>query len=385
MKRLLILLLASVIAAGSLLAASVSAGEDNTLSSADTEEIKLEYTFTDVEPGSELDAALIKLKNAGILNGYEDGSFRAENGLTRAEFCKMINKLFGYTEKAEDNFSDVTEDDWFFTEVQVAKKQGYIQGFEDSTVRGREQITREQVCVILDRINNFYKLFPVEISDPVSDWSRESVEAVISNGFMKLEEGNTFRAKEIITRAEFAYVFVPFVDAMQEDKDDNEDDTGTGTGTETGTGTGTTQDDDDDEEETGSENPGGEEGTGEENPEVDLTEDDIVIEEMEKLYADLDSRKRFTHPDEFKPFFESVKQVIKQIIDESETTLITPEYISENYKETMYEIRDSYYSLCDECIAEFNSIVNECATKYKAVLVEYFYDIIPEEAFEVIG
>ena len=51
----------------------------------------------------------------------------------------------------------------------------------------------------------------------------------------------------------------------------------------------------------------------------------------------------------------------------------------------MYEIRDSYYSLCDECIAEFNSIVNECATKYKAVLVEYFYDIIPEEAFEVIG
>ena len=110
-----------------------------------------------------------------------------------------------------------------------------------------------------------------------------------------------------------------------------------------------------------------------------------MIEEMEKLLADLKSRKRFTHQSEISPFYKKMQGVLADIIADSETKLITPEYVTENYGAIMSEIRDEYYGLCDTCIGEFNAIVSDCATKYKTVLVEYFYDIIPEEAFEAIG
>lgn len=439
MKRLFCALIASVVAAGSLAASSVCVSADineagtagsniNAITTSEPQRV-----FTDIEPGTTLEAALIKLKAAGIINGYEDGSFLPGGGLSRAEFCKMVNKLFEYTEKAEDNFPDVTEQDWFYTEVQIAKKKGYINGFEDGTFRGREQITREQVCVILNRICNLYKLSEVEITDKVSDWARDSVAAVISNGFMLLEEGNTFRATQIITREEFAYTFIPFLEAINQQKQEQEkeqeqeqqkpdDGKGGNTGGNTGggntgggntgggntgggnTGGGNTEDkpdpgDDKDDEKDDGDNTGGDkednagDNTGdnkpdpdpEPEPEPDLSEDDIVVEEMRKLYDDLNSRNRFSHAQEFRPFFNNVKAVLKQIIDDSETILITPEYITEQYYDTMNTVKNSYYELCDQCIAEFNGIVNECATKYKAVLLEYFYDIIPEEAFEIIG
>ena len=471
MKKFLSMLLAIIVATGAFSITFVSASADEPpllISPAPA----AQRVFTDVEPGTALETALVKLKNAGIINGYEDGSFQPAGGLSRAEFCKMINILFGYTELATTGFPDVPADAWYHDHVLIAKKQGYIQGFEDGTFRGNEKITREQVCVIIDRINNCYKLYDVVINDEVSDWSRESVIKVISNGLMPLEEGGTFRAKQIITRAEFSYVFVPFLDARAEIEADKEQTPGTGAGTGTGSttkpagsttkpgsgavvpggggavkpgtgttnppaggdkedegGTGTTNPpaggDKEDEGGTGTTNPptGGDKedegGTGTTNPpaggddgnddptdppaggddgndyptdppagddddEVDMTEDDIVIDEIKKLLADLDARKRFTHPKEFGPFFNKLKNVLRDVIADSETILITPEYVNEEYYDVMQEFKEDYKNLCDICVGEFNAIVNDCATKYKTVLVEYFYDIIPEEAFEMI-
>ena len=170
MKKFLSMLLAIIVSAGAFSITFVSASADEPpllISPAPA----AQRVFTDVEPGTALETALVKLKNAGIINGYEDGSFQPAGGLSRAEFCKMINILFGYTELATTGFPDVPADAWYHDHVLIAKKQGYIQGFEDGTFRGNEKITREQVCVIIDRINNCYKLYDVVINDEVSDWS----------------------------------------------------------------------------------------------------------------------------------------------------------------------------------------------------------------------
>lgn len=306
-------------------------------------------TFTDVVKGSQLDIALAKLKDAGIINGYEDGSFRPKGNLTRAEFCKMTNKLFGFSVPAKANFSDVTPNEWFYEEVLIAKNYGYIKGFEDENFHGKELLTRQQVCVILDRINGFYKLYDVEITDEVGDWAYESVEKVVSNGLMPIEQGNTFRATQPITREEFSYVFVPFVDAIA--------------------------------------NSGGLFVPGNIAPidPSDPTIDDVAIEELESLVAELDTYKRFYHPDEFRPFYNRVKDILRAIIADSETITITQGYVSSTYGEDMRAVKNEYYSLCDDCVAEFNSIVIKCAAKHKTVLVEYFYDMIPVEAFEILG
>ncbi len=429
MKRLLSIFLAVILSAGVFSTSVFSVNADEIA----TEHLPIQRVFTDIEPGSELEVTLARLKNAGIINGYEDGSFHPEGELSRAEFCKMVNILFGYTVKDTTSFPDVTADLWYYDHVLIAKKSGYILGFEDGTFRGNEKITREQVCVILDRVLGCYKLYDVAITDEVSDWSRLSVEKIISNGFMPLEENSTFRAKQNITRAEFANLFIIFLNAKTENnnKDDDknnttipptggtptpkppagggDDDEGGNTNPPAGgdddeggnTNPPAGDDDDeggntnppagDDDDEGGNTNPPAgdddDEG-GNTNPpeeEVDMTEDDIVIAEMAKLLADLDSRYRFTHPQEFFPFYEKLKNVLRSIITDSETILITPEYVNEEYGDQMEEFKSDYKNLCDHCVGEFNAIVNDCATKYKAILVDYFYDIIPEEAFDMLG
>ncbi|MBE6623192.1 MAG: S-layer homology domain-containing protein [Ruminococcaceae bacterium] len=303
-------------------------------------------SFNDVIKGSQFDMVLTKLKNAGIVNGYEDGSFRPYANLTRAEFCKMTNKLFGFSTPAKSNFPDVTQADWFYEEVLIAKNYGYIKGFEDGNFHGNELLTRQQVCVILDRINGLYKLYDVEITDEVSTWAYESVEKVISNGLMPLEEGNAFRATVPITRREFSYVFAPFLDAIL-----NTD---------------------------GIFVPGSITPYDPTDPSVD----DAAIEELKNLVAELDTYKRFYHFEEFVPFYNNVKDILRSIIADSETTIITQGYVSSEYGDDMRAVKKEYSGLCDDCTAEFNSIVIKCATKYKAVLIEYFFDMLPLEVFE---
>ena len=109
--------------------------------------------FTDIDPESEI----YRLVDAGIINGFGDGTFRPEGSLTRAQAAKIINLIFGYSEEtlpageSEIGFTDVTPEDWFSTHALVAQRAGYIQGI--LTVRlEKKEITREEACVIMVRI-----------------------------------------------------------------------------------------------------------------------------------------------------------------------------------------------------------------------------------------
>lgn len=171
-----------------------------------------EIKFTDVAETDKGYEAIYKLVNAGILVGDGDGTFRPNDGLTRAEFCKIINLIFEYTEEAETNFTDVKETDWYYKDVLIARKAGYIAGYGDDTFRGENMLTREETCVIISRVANLYKLpYYKVIKDHVSSWAKEYVEKVLSNRLMSLEAGDTFRATEKITRAEMAMVSSGFV------------------------------------------------------------------------------------------------------------------------------------------------------------------------------
>ena len=106
-------------------------------------------SFTDIDPDTDSGKAIMKLANAGIINGNGDGTFAPKRCVTRAELCKMINNIKNFTEEDETGFSDVTTDKWYYSHVKIAKKAGYINGFEDGTFRGDQYVTREQACAIL--------------------------------------------------------------------------------------------------------------------------------------------------------------------------------------------------------------------------------------------
>ena len=68
--------------------------------------------------------------------GYDDGLFRPDRLVTRAEFTAMVVNIFKEEKEVEgNNFKDVNKDDWFYNAVSYAASEGLIAGYEDGTFR----------------------------------------------------------------------------------------------------------------------------------------------------------------------------------------------------------------------------------------------------------
>ncbi len=178
--------------------------------------------MTDVNYDTPLGQSIKKLVDAGVINGIleSDGTYtyRAQNSVTRAEFCKMVNLTFGFETMADNIFTDITSADWYYSHALIAINEGYIKGYGDGMFHGTDTITREQVCTILSRIVNTPSDKTVEITDPVSDWAKDSVVNMIALGYIPLEEGGKFRATEYMTRGELASALDDFVKESTEEQ-----------------------------------------------------------------------------------------------------------------------------------------------------------------------
>ena len=144
--------------------------------------------------------------DAGKLKGYEDGSFKPDGQITRAEFMTMVNSAFGYTELAEIDFSDVKTDDWYYSEVQKAVKAGYLEGYEDGTARPSAKITRQQAALIIARIkglaDNESAANIFGDANEIASWAKGGVGAAAAAKYMIGYEDNTFRPLKNVSRAE---------------------------------------------------------------------------------------------------------------------------------------------------------------------------------------
>jgi hypothetical protein len=168
------------------------------------EETESSLTFSDLNDTHWAYESITKLVDAGIIQGYPDGTFQPEGYITRAELVKITNMIYSYTDKQEgSNLTDIKAEDWFYENVLIAQKAGYIVGYPDNTFKPNDLITRQELCKILDEINNLVELpYTNTIADEVSPWAVGYVNNVLSNRIMALDANNNFRAVEKATRAE---------------------------------------------------------------------------------------------------------------------------------------------------------------------------------------
>lgn len=143
----------------------------------------------------------------GHVIGYEDNTFKPENPITRAEFVKIVNKVYGFNDKGIENFNDVNEKDWFYDDVCIGVKAGYIKGRSADTFAPNDNITRQEVAMILTNIgnnkdSNIDKLENFKDGHDVDGWAKEAIEGAIEAGYIKGYEDTTIRAKGQTTRAE---------------------------------------------------------------------------------------------------------------------------------------------------------------------------------------
>ena len=107
-------------------------------------------SFTDVAEDAWYNNAISTMANAGILEGYEDGSFHPNGYITRAEFATIAVRFFDLSYQGEDLFPDI-DGHWAQDYINQAADAGIIEGYPDGTFGPQKQITRAEAVTMVNR------------------------------------------------------------------------------------------------------------------------------------------------------------------------------------------------------------------------------------------
>ncbi len=107
-------------------------------------------SFTDVAADAWYNNAISTMANAGILDGYEYGSFHPNGYITRAEFATIAVRFFDLSYQGEDLFPDI-DGHWAQDYINQAADAGIIEGYPDGTFGPQKQITRAEAVTMVNR------------------------------------------------------------------------------------------------------------------------------------------------------------------------------------------------------------------------------------------
>lgn len=164
--------------------------------------------FSDIE-GHFAQDYIKTLASEGMINGYEDGSFRPDNTITRAEFAKLVSVIFEITSQDVREYEDVKSNDWFKPYVDKLSGAGIVTGY-DGKFSPYDNITRQDAAVICLRISD--KLSAKlegesEFADKadIASYAFEAVGALAANEIMN-GDGTNFYPLNNLTRGETAAI-----------------------------------------------------------------------------------------------------------------------------------------------------------------------------------
>ncbi len=113
-----------------------------------------EINFSDVADGDWYVSDLKKCVAQGVIGGYEDNTFRPDNEVTREEAAAMFQRAYQINSHGLITFADSDQiSAWATTAISAMVGTGIINGYEDNTFRPAASITRAEVVKILDGIS----------------------------------------------------------------------------------------------------------------------------------------------------------------------------------------------------------------------------------------
>ncbi|MFH1284632.1 MAG: septal ring lytic transglycosylase RlpA family protein [Candidatus Peregrinibacteria bacterium] len=177
------------------------------------------FGFTDVESGDTHYVAISYLDENGIINGYDDGTFRPQEKISRAEALKMLtlaSGLFSENEMQEIEtdtppFTDTPASDWYTPYLEAAKDKGIISGYEDGTFKPENTINLAETLKIF--ISSFEELdYPALTEDnlfvdtPLTDWYAIYVAFAKGKGLLNISAVNEIFPNQEMTRGYMAEI-----------------------------------------------------------------------------------------------------------------------------------------------------------------------------------
>ena len=141
-------------------------------------------------------------------SGYDDGSFLPNNNITRGELAAMIARL-SYGDDLPDgmyqaSFPDVDSDAWFNKYIGYLEDKNVLSGYEDGTFRPMDTITRGEISAVIARAQRYDLISYNNIFTDVTenDWAKDYIETLADKNIVSGYEDGTFGPYSPLTRAE---------------------------------------------------------------------------------------------------------------------------------------------------------------------------------------
>jgi len=168
--------------------------------------------FNDLQSVDWAETAINTLAQAGVISKNTEMKFEPLNNVKREEFVKLLVSGFNLKNpNATSNFIDVDKNSWFYPYVSSMAMLGLAKGYDNNSFGAGQDITRQDIAVLLYRIIQYVKLDvtpsePVSFKDDakISDYAKNAVYIMRQMGIIKGTPENMFEPTSFATRAEAA-------------------------------------------------------------------------------------------------------------------------------------------------------------------------------------
>jgi len=151
-----------------------------------------------------------ELAKRGIITGYGNYQFRPKANITRAEVAQILMKALGLEGGTAVAYRDLNPQHWAYSAVSMAQQAGIAQGYPDGTFRPDRPVTRAEMAAMLARAAGL-EVRGAPGADPFPDvprghWAASAIQAMKAGGWLKGYPDGAFRPDAPATREEFAYL-----------------------------------------------------------------------------------------------------------------------------------------------------------------------------------
>ena len=158
------------------------------------------------------------------IQGYPDNTVRPEGLITREEvaavFFRLLTEGYRNTVRTLDhNFPDVENNRWSTKHIATLARGGIIEGYEDGSFRPGNFITRAELATIASRFDNLSPFEKNSFSDISGHWANKYINSASAKGWVNGYPDGTFKPNQYITRAEFVTLVNNVLDRRVHKKD----------------------------------------------------------------------------------------------------------------------------------------------------------------------
>jgi hypothetical protein len=151
---------------------------------------------------------IIYLVNRSIISGYGDYTFRPDRSISRSEAIVLITRAFRLSDTTNISFTDLDNKHWAYEAIRQGVKAGIISGYDDGSFGPDQAISRAEMAVMVAKALKMLgtKGAPPYIDVNQNDWAAPYIRELKSKGYIKGYADGTFQPQGKATRAEFVTV-----------------------------------------------------------------------------------------------------------------------------------------------------------------------------------